>query len=66
MTNYKKGNVFVDFLKVKSVKMKNAKGELRPIFGSHTPRTSRFRCTRTRVRTSNLKWLHFAPVLLVN
>ena len=35
---------------------------------THKPRTSRFRCARTRVRTSNLKWSHFAPALalLVN
>jgi hypothetical protein len=30
----------------------------------HTPCTSRFRYTC--VRTSNLKWSHFAPALLVN
>ena len=28
---------------------------------THAPRTSRFRCARTRVRTSNLMWSHFAP-----
>ena len=28
---------------------------------THAPRTSRFRCARTRVRTSNLRWSHFAP-----
>ena len=28
---------------------------------THAPRTSRFRSARTRVRTSNLEWLHFAP-----
>ena len=33
---------------------------------THAPRTSRFRCARTRVRTSNLRWLHFAPALSLN
>ena len=28
---------------------------------THAPRTSRLRCARTRVRTPNLKWSHFAP-----
>ena len=28
---------------------------------THSPRTSRLRCARTRVRTPNLKWSHFAP-----
>ena len=28
---------------------------------THTPRTSRFRSARTRVRTSNLKGSHLAP-----
>ena len=28
---------------------------------THAPCTSRFRCARTRVRTSHLKWSHFAP-----
>ena len=32
---------------------------------THAPRTSRLRCVRTRVRTPNLKWSHFAPALLV-
>ena len=30
---------------------------------THAPRTSRFRCARTRVRTCDLKWSHFAPAL---
>ena len=29
----------------------------------HAPRTSRLRCARTRVRTPNLRWSHFAPAL---
>jgi hypothetical protein len=33
---------------------------------THAPRTSRFRCARTCVLTSNLKWSHYAPALLVN
>ena len=28
---------------------------------THAPRTTRFRCARTRVRTSNFKWSHLAP-----
>ena len=33
-----------------------------PFLGrTHAPRTSRFRCARTRVRTSDLRWSHFAP-----
>ena len=27
---------------------------------THTPRTSRFRSARTRVRTSNLEWSHLS------
>ena len=38
-----------------------------PFLGrTHAPRMSKFRCARTRVRTSNLRWSHFAPAPFVN
>ena len=60
-----KNSILISLLFFKILFSRNYQGVSCDLFWgrTHAPRMSRLRCARTRVRTPNLKWSHFAPAL---